>query len=140
MLLYTGMTRSAGDILREQQELLQSDEKKFLLVKQLAEIAHSFRGQLHRGNFDALGEMLHESWRIKKQLAQKVSNPQIDEWYETGRKRGALGGKILGAGGGGFLMFYAPREKHEAIAAALPDLQPIGFDFENQGSKIIFIH
>jgi D-glycero-alpha-D-manno-heptose-7-phosphate kinase len=69
-----------------------------------------------------------------------VSTEAIDTWYERARRAGAAGGKLLGAGSGGFLMFYAPRERHEAIARALPRLRPVVFRFEPQGSRIIFVH
>jgi D-glycero-alpha-D-manno-heptose-7-phosphate kinase len=69
-----------------------------------------------------------------------VSSPEIDAWYQRARKAGAIGGKLLGAGSGGFLMFYSPRDRHEAVARALKDLRQIEFGFEPQGSKIIFVH
>jgi D-glycero-alpha-D-manno-heptose-7-phosphate kinase len=90
-------------------------------------------------DLDAFGEILHESWVVKKTMANGVTNSRIDEWYETARANGAVGGKIAGAGGGGFLLLYAPPETHPAILGALPELRPITFGLEPQGSKIIYV-
>jgi D-glycero-alpha-D-manno-heptose-7-phosphate kinase len=76
---------------------------------------------------------------LKRQVANTISNSQIDGWYETARRHGAVGGKVLGAGGGGFLLLYAPEEKHDYIATALSDLKRVQFGFEPQGSKIIYV-
>jgi D-glycero-alpha-D-manno-heptose-7-phosphate kinase len=83
--------------------------------------------------------MLHEGWLLKKSLASSISSSGIDEWYERARKHGAIGGKILGAGGGGFLLLYAHPEYHPAIVSALAELSPVKFRFEPQGSKIVYI-
>jgi D-glycero-alpha-D-manno-heptose-7-phosphate kinase len=72
-------------------------------------------------------------------MASGISNPEIDDWYERARKHGAMGGKISGAGGGGFLLLYAPAERHAEIVEALPELRPVPFRFEAQGSKIIYV-
>src|SRR6185369_602516 len=84
-------------------------------------------------------EALHEGWLLKTRLASGITNAAIDRWYELARAHGAVGGKILGAGGGGFLLLYAPRERHEEIRRSLPELRPIGFNLEPQGSKIIYV-
>ena len=76
---------------------------------------------------------------MKRSLASGISNTPIDYWYERARQHGAIGGKILGAGGGGFLLLYAPVEQHEQIKSALPDLRHVPFHFEPQGSKIIYV-
>jgi D-glycero-alpha-D-manno-heptose-7-phosphate kinase len=85
-----------------------------------------------------LGDLLDENWRLKAQLTAGISDPQIDAWYATGMAKGALGGKLLGAGNGGFIMFYAPPERHTDITAALSDLQPVKFRFDSTGAQIIF--
>jgi D-glycero-alpha-D-manno-heptose-7-phosphate kinase len=90
-------------------------------------------------DLDTFGEVLHEGWVRKRELASGISNPEIDSWYEQARAAGAHGGKILGAGGGGFLLLYAPEERHPAILAALPELRPTPIRFEPQGSKIIYV-
>jgi D-glycero-alpha-D-manno-heptose-7-phosphate kinase len=97
------------------------------------------RRVLTANDLDAFGEILHESWMIKKTMASGVSNGRIDEWYERARANGAVGGKITGAGGGGFLLLYAPRERHVDIQRALPELRPVVCGLEPQGSKIIYI-
>jgi D-glycero-alpha-D-manno-heptose-7-phosphate kinase len=82
--------------------------------------------------------MMHEGWMLKKSIADNVSSGDIDRWYSRGLEAGALGGKLLGAGGGGFLVFYAPPEKHKAIRDALGDIQPVAFHLDREGSQIIF--
>ncbi|MBM3256654.1 MAG: hypothetical protein FJZ04_04285 [Candidatus Moranbacteria bacterium] len=109
-------------------------------MQKMVRLANDLREEIQKNNLDSFGEILHENWELKKRMAGGISDPQINKWYETGLKNGAIGGKILGAGGGGFLIFYAPEEKHDRIVDALPELRPIKFEFEYQGSKIIFIH
>lgn len=140
IMLYTGRTRSASNILKDQKKNTEKQADKFEIMQKMVKLAHKLRDELQKNNLDSFGEILHENWELKKQMAGGISDPQIDGWYEAGRKNGAVGGKILGAGGGGFLIFYAPEEKHEQIIQALPDLKPVKFEFEYQGSKIIFIH
>jgi D-glycero-alpha-D-manno-heptose-7-phosphate kinase len=103
-------------------------------------LAYQLREELHRNNVAAFGEILHENWQLKKSLVDGVSTGEIDEWYRLARAAGATGGKILGAGAGGFLMLYAPREYHERIRTALGALRPIPMGFEPLGSRIIFYH
>ena len=97
-----------------------------------------FRKFLEKGNFRKLGELLHQSWLIKRELAEGISTPEIDKIYNLALKNGAWGGKILGAGGGGFLLIMAPPEKHNKIKQALKPYNAIPFDFSESGSKIIF--
>ncbi len=140
LVFYTGLTRSASDILSKQKDNINSDNKKIETLKTMVGLAKKLRDDLQANNLDSFGPILHENWILKKQLADSVSSPDIDRWYETGLEHGALGGKLLGAGGGGFLMFYAPQEKHQAIIDSLPELKPVKFNFENEGSNIIFVH
>lgn len=140
LMLYTGRTRSASNILKDQKKNTQSDSKKFKIMKTMVDLAHEMKKELQKNRLDSFGEILHKNWELKKQMAGGISDSQIDNWYNQGKKNGAIGGKILGAGGGGFFIFYAPQEKHEQIIAALPELKPVEFEFEYQGSKIIFIH
>ena len=100
-------------------------------------MAYQARKELEAANIDALGELLHESWLLKKQLAGSISNGIIDEMYITARQAGAIGGKLTGAGGGGFLLLYCPFEKQNAIRAALR-LQELPFQLEHDGTKVIF--
>jgi D-glycero-alpha-D-manno-heptose-7-phosphate kinase len=105
----------------------------------MARLAGELRDALIVNDLDGFGEVLHEGWMEKKKLASGITNPEIDEWYETARSHGAIGGKLLGAGGGGFLLIYAHPERIPDILNALPYLQPIPVRMEPQGSKIIYV-
>ncbi len=139
LLLYTGITRSADNILQEQSANTASDENKRRSLQVMTGLARQLRDALHSNDVDCVGELLHTGWMEKKKLASGISTSRIDDWYETARKHGAIGGKIAGAGGGGVLMLYAPVERHRDIIRALPDLRPVPFRFEPQGSKIIYV-
>jgi D-glycero-alpha-D-manno-heptose-7-phosphate kinase len=138
LMLYTGTTRSASAILLEQSAATQSSSSNHSALRRMVDLCYQMRDELQKDNVDGFGEALHEGWILKKSLARAISNPAIDEWYDTARRHGATGGKILGAGGGGFLLVAAPQERHSAICHALPDLRRIPFDFERMGSQIIF--
>jgi D-glycero-alpha-D-manno-heptose-7-phosphate kinase len=139
LLLYTGMTRSADDILAEQTHNTENDEHKRQVLGTLVELAQELRGALTANDLESFGEVLHQGWLEKRKMAAGISNPQIDEWYDRARQHGAVGGKITGAGGGGFLLLYSPPERHRDILQALPELRPVAFQFEPQGSKIIYV-
>lgn len=139
LLLYTGVTRSANDVLGEQSANTRDNQETFETLRKMRDLADALREQLCAGNLDGFGELLDESWRLKRQLAAGVSTAAIDEWYERARRHGAIGGKLLGAGGGGFLLLCAHPDRLEEICQALPELRPVPFQFEPQGSKIIFI-
>lgn len=138
LLLYTGLTRSSDSILKEQNQELKNDINKRKILYEMAKLAGKLKDSLISNNINGFGEYLHENWRLKKQLAGGISNSRIDKWYKIARAYGATGGKILGAGGGGFLMLYAPKEKHDDICKALPELKPNSFKFETRGSKIVY--
>lgn len=140
LVFYTGITRSASALLKTQQEVVASEKAKQKVLRRMVELARQLKAELQKNNLQAFGEIIHENWELKRSLTSAVSTSAIDAWYEAGRKAGAVGGKLLGAGSGGFMMFYAPREKHEAIARALGGLRRMDFRFEPQGSKIIFVH
>lgn len=137
---YTGITRSASAILKNQQQVVATEKAKQKVMLRMVQLARDLKSELQRNNLTAFGEIIHEGWRLKKSLTGGITTDQIDAWYEKARRAGAAGGKLLGAGTGGFLMFYAPPERHEAIARALGDLRRVQFGFEPQGSKIIFVH
>lgn len=139
LLLYTGLTRSANGILDEQSKNTESDEEKRASLRRITRLAQELRQALQLNDLNGFGEVLHQGWIEKKKLASGISNPKIDTWYETARQRGAIGGKVLGAGGGGFLLLYAPPECHEEIMRALPELRAVNFNLEPQGSKIIYV-
>ncbi len=138
LMLYTGLTRSADNILAEQQANL-SQRDKHRVTRRLVNIAREMRDALTANDVVAVGELLHDGWMEKRKMASTITNEKIDAWYETARKHGAIGGKIAGAGAGGFLVLFAPPEKQGDIIAALPELRPVPFAFEPQGSKIIYI-
>lgn len=139
LMLYTGITRSTDGILKEQSANTQSDDDKRRTLAKMVAMAGEARDALQRNDLDGFGDVLHHNWLLKQSLASGISSDRINEWYELARKRGALGGKILGAGGGGFLLLYAPPERHPAIMAALPELRNTSIQFEPQGSKIIYV-
>lgn len=140
LLLYTGITRSASKILAKQKVNMEANKRKYKIMKKMVQLAHDLHNDLKKDKITTFGDILHASWMYKREMAEGISNSQIDEWYHTARKKGASGGKILGAGGGGFWLLYAPLEKHDAIKKALPALRSVDFRFENKGSQIIFIH
>ncbi len=139
LLLYTGITHSANGVLAQQKANTEQDDEARNRLRAMTRMAQQLRESLCADKLDCFGEMLHEAWVMKRSLASAISSSQIDTWYETARKHGAIGGKILGAGGGGFLLLYAPTDRHDAIAAALPELERVSFRFEPQGSKIIYV-
>jgi D-glycero-alpha-D-manno-heptose-7-phosphate kinase len=140
LMFYTGITRSASGILAGQSKALSDQANKAATMHQMVGYAAELRDALWRGNFVALGHILHENWLLKRTLTEGISSGEIDEWYSRAMHAGALGGKLLGAGGGGFLLFYAPPEKHSAIVGALSELRHIAFSSEPRGSRIIFVN
>jgi D-glycero-alpha-D-manno-heptose-7-phosphate kinase len=140
LVFYTGLTRASASILKHQQSALSSEKKKQAVTRRMMELAHFLKRELQENRIASFGETIHEGWRLKKSLTAGISSDLIDGWYEKARKAGAIGGKLLGAGAGGFLMFYGPVERHEAIARALGNLRRMDFRFEPQGSRIIFVH
>ena len=139
LLLYTGITRSADDVLTEQAHNTENDEGTRQMLWAMVKLAQELREVLTANDLRSFGEVLHQGWLIKKEMASGVSNVRIDEWYERARAHGAIGGKIAGAGGGGFLLLYAPPDRHAEILQALPELHPVPFKLEPQGSKIIYV-
>jgi len=139
LMFYTGITRSASEILANQSKALADQGKKVEAMHQMVVYAAELRDALCAGNFDAMGRILHENWLLKQSLADGISSGQINGWYQRALEAGALGGKLLGAGGGGFLLFYALPETHAAIKDALPNLRSVQFSTEPRGSRIIFV-
>lgn len=135
MLFFTGVTRKAGSVLEEQKANM---EEREAVLDELKDIAFTARDELEQGNVDCIGELLHSSWQLKKRLASNISNGSIDEIYEVARRHGAVGGKITGAGGGGFFLLYCPYERQEELRVALHPLQELPFRLEPDGSKVIF--
>jgi len=140
LVMYTGITREASPLLKQQSTEMCSDARKRDAMLRMVELAYTLRDELSNNNISAVGEILHENWMLKREMTAGISNDAIDGWYHAARSAGAIGGKILGAGAGGFLMLYAPQENHAAIKAALPDLRHVPVGFEPLGSRIIFYH
>jgi D-glycero-alpha-D-manno-heptose-7-phosphate kinase len=139
LLFFTGYSRSAGSILADQQVRTQQKDREMLAnLHYVKELGLRSRQALERGDTALFGELMHEHWEHKKQRSGGMSNPQIDEWYELGRQNGAIGGKLVGAGGGGFLMFYA--ENHRLLRAAMSKagLEEVRFRFDFEGTKVLF--
>ena len=137
MMFYTGDVRSASSILQEQIKGI-SDYEKEMKQKKMCELAYELRDNLQNGNIEVLGDILHENWELKKSLANGISSGIIDEYYERALKNGAVGGKLLGAGGGGFLLMYVPKENQKKVSAAM-GLQELTFGFDFQGSTVVYV-
>ena len=142
MLFYTGILRSASDILKEQDEKSKKDEETTIdALHEIKKISLETKRALEQGNVDKLGEYLDVHWSIKKNLSKGISNKFIDECYNTAKENGALGGKIMGAGGGGFFMFYHNGNNTEKTTfvknLSKQGLKKMRFDFDFEGSKII---
>lgn len=135
LLFFTGITRKANGILKEQK---QNISQRLAVLNEMKQLTYAACDQLHCGNIDAIGTLLNESWQLKKSLASQVSNGVIDDLYQRAIKAGATGGKITGAGGGGFLMVYCPEGRRDSVRQALSDLQELPFKLGQDGSKVIF--
>lgn len=137
-LYYVGGEHDANDILRKQQSEI-SQEAKFRTQRSMVELVSRLKESLENGLVDDMGPLLHEGWLLKKSLTRGISNAGIDDLYECGMRAGATGGKLLGAGGAGFLLFYCPAERREAFKIRMQGFSEMPFRFDNYGSKIIYI-
>lgn len=137
VMFYTGITHNANKILTQQKRNLNVPTTKDNLV-QMCGLAKQMKHALENNELSDFGNILNEGWRRKKELSGNISNPKIDEWYKIALSNGALGGKLLGAGGGGFLLFYCPSDRQEKLEYAL-GLQRFDFSFEHDGSSVIYI-
>jgi D-glycero-alpha-D-manno-heptose-7-phosphate kinase len=139
LLFFTGFSRSAGDILADQKTRTEVHDET--MIQNLHDVKDlGFRSQLalESGSTRDFGALMHEHWEHKKRRSGGMSNPQIDEWYELGRKNGAIGGKLVGAGGGGFLMFYAEDHRRLREAMTRAGLAEVRFRFDFEGTKVLF--
>src|SRR5262245_4689204 len=139
LLFFTGFSRSAGDILADQKQRTENHDDEMLRnLHYIKELGQRSCGALQKGDTALFGELMHEHWEHKRQRSDGMSNPRIDELYELGRRNGAIGGKLVGAGGGGFLMFYA--EDHRRLRAAMrkAELEEVRFRFDFEGTKVLF--
>ena len=137
LMFYVGGDHFSGVIHKEQDKGMKEQDKRDN-VKRMAALAREMRDALERGSIDDVGEMLHEGWRLKRTLASAISNEGIDHYYEMGLEHGATGGKLLGAGGGGFILFYCPLEKQQCLREAFAQLKEIPFNFDTEGSKVLY--
>ena len=135
-LYFTGFSRTASEIAQEQLRVTPQKKKELTAMLQLVDEAEAIVTSPGR-SLDDFGRLLHESWQIKRTLTQKITTASIDEIYEAGLSAGALGGKLLGAGGGGFMLFYVPPERREALRTRLKKLLCVPFSFSNKGSQVV---
>ena len=139
LMFYTGLKHDASKILKEQKDNVERDNKKEEMLLKMCDLARELKTHFEQNDVDFLGECLSKGWQLKKQMASSISQTAIDELYELGINNGATGGKLLGAGGGGFLLFYVPtKEGKEKIRKAFKDYKELPFELDNSGVSIIF--
>jgi D-glycero-alpha-D-manno-heptose-7-phosphate kinase len=136
LLFYTGITRKASTILTKQ---IENTKKKMENLIKLKELSEKVRDHMRDENIEGVGKCLHEGWLLKRELASGISNITINEYYQKALSAGAWGGKVLGAGGGGFLMIFCPPENQDKVISVLSDLKCLPIKLEPQGSKIIYV-
>jgi D-glycero-alpha-D-manno-heptose-7-phosphate kinase len=135
LFFYTGRQRQADDVLTEQRRAVQ-DGVNVEALKKMRDLAYELRDRLVAGDPDALGHLLHENWTLKQGLASGISNDDVNRWYEVAMDAGATGGKILGAGGGGFLLLATPPDRQDAVRAQLTELRELPLRFSARGTHI----
>ena len=136
MLFFSGLSRIAGDISRQQSDNLNKNITTLSNMKFLTDEAEKIL--LSDESLDHFGELLDVTWQLKTKLADNISNDEVVAMYETAKRHGAIGGKLLGAGGGGFMLFYVPENRQQEVRDALKDYMYVPFRFENEGSRIIY--
>lgn len=134
ILLFTGFTRFSDVIAARQKSSISATVSQLHEMKSLVGVAESI---LTKGEIDDFGRLLDHTWQLKRTLSDGISTPEIDEMYSLAKKNGALGGKIIGAGGGGFMLLYVPKEKQKKLIEVFSDFKVIPFNFEKDGTKII---
>jgi D-glycero-alpha-D-manno-heptose-7-phosphate kinase len=135
LLFFTNKTRKADAILKKQKKTTGDNRE---VLKKMKDFVPRLESSLGKGKFNQLGKLLHENWLLKKSLVGSISNPEIDNMYEKAMSAGAVGGKICGAGGGGFLLMYVPKAKQDRVREALSDYREMHFMLDSFGSRIIF--
>ena len=138
LLFYTGQQRQTRSVLADQSKNVLSDEARFESQGQMVKLVYQMRDALYAESLADFGALLHENWGLKKSLSTKISNPAIDEAYQAALDAGASGGKLLGAGGGGFLLLFCLPEHQASLRAKLTGLKELPFGFDFSGSRIIF--
>ena len=138
LLFFTGYSRSAGSILKEQDQKSKQDDASMIEnLHHVKEMGLASKDAFESGNLNIFGEIMQEHWQRKKERSGNMSNTKIDKWYELAMKNGAIGGKLIGAGGGGFLMFYAADKTKLRHTLREAELQEIRFGFDFEGTKIM---
>lgn len=136
MLFFTGFSRIASEVAKSQIENLKNREKELILMYEMVDEAINIL-QNEKESIDSFGKLIHSSWQYKRSLSDRVSTPEIDNIYQAAMEAGAIGGKILGAGGGGFLLVFAKPERHAEIRKRLNNLIHVPFEFEDSGSRVV---
>ena len=138
LLFFTGYSRNASDILRDQKEKSKSNDTEMLTnLHYVKDLGFRSKNALETGDLKAFGSLMHEHWENKKSRSKGMTNPKIDEWYNIAIKNGALGGKVVGAGGGGFLMFLASDKNKLKKVMASQGLEEVRFKFDFEGAKVL---
>jgi D-glycero-alpha-D-manno-heptose-7-phosphate kinase len=138
MMFYLGSTRSASAVLAEQKVNTATNKQKINFLHKMVKLSEELKIELQKSNIDTMGDILHQGWMYKKELSAQITNERIDYYYKLALRNGAIGGKLLGAGGGGFLLFYVPQIKQEEVRESLLDLQELTFGFDFEGTKVIY--
>ncbi len=138
LMFYVGGQRATSSILRDQQRGLACEDEKYEATKKMVELVYEMRDVLYAGDLPAFGDLLHRNWEQKRSLSQSISNTLVDEAYERALEAGARGGKLCGAGGGGFLLFYCEPKNQAKLRSALGHLDEFLFRFSGPGSSIIY--
>lgn len=139
VMFHTGIWRKSNTILSDQKSKMESDETKNKIMSKMVAYTDDFKKALSKGDLNLIGQLLHENWMLKQKMSKKIANSQIQDWYSRALKAGALGGKLLGAGGGGHLLFLCKESEQEKLRRALKDLREVPFKFDNDGTKIIYM-
>ena len=137
LVFFTGRTRSASALLAKQSEALKSEDRK-TIMRQMVALVFDLKRELEQGSIANVGPILHANWMLKSKLSDGITDGEIDRWYNTGLANGATGGKLLGAGNGGFMMFFAAPERHADIIKALYPLEQMPIRFDQGGTQIVF--
>ena len=137
MLFYTGDQRDARTLLSKQVSSMQSDADKFATMQRMVDLAYEMRDVLADEDLDGFGKLLHRGWEMKRSLGG-ISYARIDDCYERARAAGAAGGKLAGAGGGGFLVIYCEPDRQAAVCDALSELKQVDFQFDRAGARVAF--
>ncbi len=140
LLFYTGITRSSTTILQEQKTYSENGDGSMIeSLHRTRELGYGIKEALEHGDLERFGQLLHEHWQCKKKRSSKISDDRIDEWYRIAQEKGARGGKIMGAGGGGFFMFYCPNSHKPGLRKALTEagLREMHYSFDFEGAKVL---